>query len=186
MNTTSLVHLVPSLLVWGQNQVHCACETAQAAHRLILKSRQQGLRAYCPYVPIRSGGPEQCRSLLSLSFDARTWTLNGSSCEAREKKKKKMESISMRNSFPFIYHFFDWINKIKNAKSSTRCIEACHHHSRSHGDGVRTTTKKLYQKLFQNPFLGCPWSVWVGQKNLNCHRILWRKKQFKLLIIVIM
>ena len=50
MNTNLVVHLVPSWLVWGRNQVYCACETAQAAHKLILQSRQQGLRAYSPNI----------------------------------------------------------------------------------------------------------------------------------------
>ena len=30
-------------------------------------------------------------------------------------------------------------------------------------DGVRTTMKKkVHPKFFQNPFLGCPWVVWLG------------------------
>ena len=35
----------------------------------------------------------------------------------------------------------------------------------SQRDGVKATQKKLLQKLFQNLFRGCPWSVHlIGQK----------------------
>ena len=45
--------------------------------------------------------------------------------------------------------------KLKN-KSSDK-ISATQH------DGVRTTMKKkVHPKFFQNPFLGCPWVVWLG------------------------
>ena len=34
-------------------------------------------------------------------------------------------------------------------------------------DRVRTTIKKVHPKFFQNPFLGCPWVVWLGFRTLS-------------------
>ena len=49
-------------MVLDRNQVYCACETGQAAHKLILHTRQQGLRAYCPNIYTVSIEEVECGS----------------------------------------------------------------------------------------------------------------------------
>ena len=48
----------------------------------------------------------------------------------------------------------------------------------SQSDGVGTTRKKLRPNFFQNPFLGCLWSL-ARRKNLICCRILYTEKKMK-------
>ena len=54
------VHLFPSWLVWGRNNVHCACCPSQTAHKLVcwIKSRQKALRAYCSNIPCLRKNPK--------------------------------------------------------------------------------------------------------------------------------